>query len=108
MKLGGYIYLETVSFWPAHALPWDFWRFLSNGFHAFFNKYTGFEIISLAEGVPCKAYSLSYDIPTRRFWSYTINLGVSLIAKKTSEYRSDLLKWDIDVLDSISTMYPSK
>jgi len=108
MKLGGYIHVSTHPAWPAHELPWDFWRFPQNGFHALFNKYTGFEIIALAEGLPCRAYSLVNDPPTRRLWFHTLNQGVSLIAKKTGDYRSDLLKWDIDITDVVSTMYPSK
>jgi SAM-dependent methyltransferase len=108
MKTGGYIYLSTHPVWPEHEMPWDFWRFPKNGFHAFFNKYTGFEIISLTEGLPCKAYSFVDDAPTRSLWFRTMNQGVGLIARKTGNYRSDLLKWDVDVSDVIDTMYPQK
>ena len=108
MKTGGYMFLATHPAWPTHELPWDFWRFPSNGFHALFNKYTGFEIVSVAEGVPGKIYSLSEDAAARGLYLYTINQGVSLIARKTGSYRSDLLKWDIDIKDVINTMYPSK
>ena len=108
MKLGGYLHVSTHPAYPAHELPWDFWRFPYNSFHALFNKYTGFEIISLTEGLPCKAYSLVDDGPTRGLWIGTLNLGVALIAKKIGDYRSDLLKWDIDITDVVSTMYPNK
>jgi len=37
-----------------------------------------------------------------------VNQGVAVIARKTDEYRSDLLKWDIDISDVIETMYPEK
>ncbi len=107
MKPGGYIHVSSHPAWPAHELPWDFWRYQSNGFHALFNKYTGFEIVSLAEGLPCKVYSLVDDIPTRGLWAFTVNLGVAVIARKTGDYRSDLLKWDMEVSDAIETMYPS-
>jgi SAM-dependent methyltransferase len=106
MKTGGYLHVSTHTVWPEHEMPWDFWRFQQNGFHALFNKYTGFEIISLTEGLPCKAYSLVDDAPTRNLWFYTMNQGIAVIAKKISEYQSDLLKWDIDIADVINTMYP--
>jgi len=107
MKSGGYILISTHPVWPAHELPWDFWRFPGNGFHALFNKYTGFEIVSLAEGLPCKIYSLVDDPPTRGNCFHTVNQGVVLIARKTGSYRSDLLKWEIGVSDVLNTMYPS-
>jgi SAM-dependent methyltransferase len=65
MKEGGYVFLSTHPVWPAHELPWDFWRFPCNGFHGLFNKYTGFEIVSIAEGLPGKFYSLVDDAPDR-------------------------------------------
>lgn len=108
IKLEGYVYLSTHPVWPTHELPWDFWRFPSRGFHALFNKYTGFEIISLAEGLPCKIYSLAPDPPTRTNSFEIMNQGVALIARKTGNYCKDLLRWDIEVSDVVNTMYPSK
>ena len=108
MKTGGYMFLATHPVWPTHELPWDFWRFPCNGFHALFNKYTGFEIVSIAEGLPAKIYSLSEDATTRGHYRCTVNQAVALIVRKTGSYRSDLLKWDIDIKDVTDTMYPSK
>ncbi len=93
MKIGSYLYISTHPVWPEHEMPWDFWRFPKNGFYSLFNKYTGFEIIFLTEGLPCKAYSLVDDPPTRSLWFRTINQGVSLIVKKTNNYQSDLFKF---------------
>jgi len=108
MKTGGYMFLSTHPVWPTHELPWDFWRFPCNGLDALFNKYTGFQIVSIAEGVPAKIYSLSEDAPARDHYLFTVNQAVALIVRKTGSYRSDLLKWDIDIKDVINTMYPSK
>lgn len=107
MKTGGYMFLSTHPVWPTHELPWDFWRFPCNGFDALFNQYTGFEIVHIAEGAPAKIYSLSEAPPTRDHYLYTVNQAVALIARKTGSYRSDLLKWDIDIKDVTNTMYPS-
>ena len=106
LKTGGYVFLSTHPVWPAHELPWDFWRFPGNGFHALFNKFTGFEIIALTEGLPCKVYSLVDDAPTRETCFQSMNQGVALIARKTGDYRSDLLKWDIELSNVVDTMYP--
>ena len=106
LNTGGYVFLSTHPVWPAHELPWDFWRFPPNGFHAMLNKFTGFEIVSLSEGLPCKMYSLAEDAPTRTNHLATLYQGVSVVARKVGEYRSDLLKWDIDAGDVLDTIYP--
>ena len=108
MKTGGYVFVSTHPVWPEHELPWDFWRFPHSGFHALFNRYTGFEIVSLTEGLPCKTYSLVDDAPTRFNCFGTMNQGVALIARKIGDYRHDLLRWDIEVSDVVGTMYPNK
>lgn len=108
MKTGGYLHVSTHPVWPEHEMPWDFWRFPKNAFLALFNKYTGFEIISLTEGLPCKAYSLVDDPPTRGIWFRKLNQGVSLIVKKVDNYNSELLKWDVDISEVVDNMYPEK
>lgn len=106
IKLNGYVFVATHPAWPEHELPWDFWRFPCNGFRALFNKYTGFEIVSLTEGLPCKIYSLVDDVQTRGNCFQTTNQGVALIARKIGNYRNDLLKWDLEVSRVVDTMYP--
>ena len=106
LKTGGHVFLSTHPVWPPHELPWDFWRFPSGSFSALFNAYTGFEIVSLTEGLPSKMYSLVNDPPTQTNCFHTVNQGVALIAKKTDGYRRDLLKWDVEVSEVIDTMYP--
>ena len=108
MKVGGYVFISTHPAWPAHELPWDFWRFMSGGFQALFNEYTGFELVTVTEGLPCKAYPLVDDGPTKSITSGVMNLGVAAIARKTNEYRSDLLKWDIDIADITDSTYPDR
>ena len=47
MKMGGFLFISTHPTWSSHELPWDFWRFQKNSFHALLNKYTGFDIVKL-------------------------------------------------------------
>lgn len=106
MRTGGYLHVCTHPAWPEHEMPWDFWRFPHQAFHALLNTYTGFEITAIAEGLPCKAYSLVDDGPTRRLWLHSLNQGVAVTARKTGIYRSDLLKWEIEAREVIGTDYP--
>jgi SAM-dependent methyltransferase len=108
LRPGGYAYVSTHPVWPEHEMPWDFWRFPKSGFHALFNRFTGFEIVSLVEGLPCTVYSLVDDWPTRGNCFGKANQGVAVIARKISDVRDDLLRWDIAPSDVLDTMYPAK
>ena len=57
--------------------------------------------------LPCRTYSLVNDIPTKNIYRDSMALGVAVIAKKTHNYRKDLLSWDINAADVINTAYPS-
>ena len=106
LKPGGYVLLSTHPVWPAHELPWDFWRFPVAGLSHLFIPQTGFEVVEAVEGLPCRAYSLVPDAPTRPFFRYPMNMGVALLARKTGEYDPDRLRWDIDVLTAVQSEYP--
>ena len=108
LKKDGFMYLSTHPVWPAHELPWDFWRFPPGAFHAILNEYTGFKITCLNVGLPAKMYSLAPDPPTRTNCEHIIHQGISVIAQKTGDYRADLLKWDINPSNVLQTMYPKK
>ena len=103
---GGLVYLSTHPAWPAHELPWDFWRFPQGGFHALFNRQTGFEILTLNEGLPALMYSLVDDDATAHHYLHPVNQGVALIAKKVGPCDETDLRWDIAVGDVLDTMYP--
>lgn len=106
MKTGGYIFISTHPAWPAHELPWDFFRYMAGGFQSLFNDYTGFELVKVSEGIPCRAYALVDDTPARAVSKNVMNLCVAALARKTGNYRDDLLRWDIDAADVSGSMYP--
>jgi|RhiMethySRZTD1v2_1073278.scaffolds.fasta_scaffold82365_3 SAM-dependent methyltransferase len=106
LKVGGLVFVATHPAWPPHELPCDFWRYPVAGLSTLFIRETGFEIISATEGLPCKAYSLVTDPPTRGFFKFQLNMGVAVIAKKISEYDSVRLRWDVNVNELVSSSYP--
>ncbi len=106
LKPGGYVFVATHATWPPHELPWDFWRYPVAGLTNLFIRETGFEIISATEGLPCKLYSLVTDPPTRALYKFNLNMGVTAIAKKISDYDSTRLRWDVDVSQAVSSRYP--
>ena len=106
LKTGGIVAITSHPAWPPHELPWDFWRFQSNSFISLFNKHTGFEILNSTEGVPGRLYCLTKAPRIGDLYRHPIYLGVVVIARKTHDYDSDALRWDVDVRDITDTMYP--
>jgi SAM-dependent methyltransferase len=106
LKPGGYVYVSTHPAWPPHELPWDFWRYPVAGLTHLFIRETGFEVVSAAEGLPCKPYSLVTDLPTRALFKFCLNMGVAVIARKVSDYDPDRLRWDVDVSQAVKSHYP--
>ncbi len=107
LKPGGYVFLSTHPTWPAHELPWDFWRFPVAGISNLFIPQTGFELIEAIEGLPCRAYSLVADAPTRLLYRYTMNMGVGVLARKTGDYDREQLRWDVDPRSVVKSEYPN-
>lgn len=106
LKPGGHVFVSTHPVWPAHELPWDFWRFMEHGMHCLFNKATGFEIISLTEGLPGRVFSLVGDPALRDNYLHTVNQGIAVLARKISEYDREKLRWDLAPTDIMDSLYP--
>lgn len=106
LKPGGFVFISTHPVWPAHELPWDFWRFPVGGLTGLLSKPLGFELIAATEGLPAKVYSLVDDAPTRSLYRHGANLGVAVIARKIADYDHERLRWDIDIGEAIATQYP--
>lgn len=106
LKPGGLVFVATHPAWPAHELPWDFWRFPEAGLAHLLGPPTGFELVRTAEGIPAKMYALSRDATLRDLAKHHVNLGVAVLARKTHDYDPDKLRWDVDMAQAIRTEYP--
>ncbi len=108
LKPGGFVLTQTHPAWPEHEMPWDFWRFPHQSFISIFNEYTGFEIVSKAEGRPMRAFSLVKDAPMAKLYRFNLNGAVQCLAQKSGPYREDLIKWDVVANDVVENLYPEK
>jgi SAM-dependent methyltransferase len=106
LKPGGYVFISTHPTWPAHELPWDFWRFPVAGLAHLFTRELGFELVMATEGLPARIYSLVDDPPTRGVRDSYVNQGVAVIARKTHDFDPERLRWDVDVADVLKSEYP--
>ncbi len=103
LKLGGTIMVATHHTWPLHETPWDFWRFSDQGWHALFNRYTGFEILETALGEPASIvphYSHDVVFGLENQPAYLVSV---IVAKKIDNTE---LKWDVDAREITQDMYP--
>jgi SAM-dependent methyltransferase len=105
LKTKGYIFIATHTTWLPHELPGDYWRYMEGAFYALLNKQTGFELINVSEGLPCRTFSLVKDKPTLEIHHFSMNQGVSAFAKKIGPY-NEALKWDIDLSEIYGDAYP--
>ena len=82
--------------------------FSKNGFHSLFNQFTGFEIVELQVGLPCKPYALTADKSGRLFYKNTMNTAVAVLAKKVSDIDQDAIRWKIETKEIVDDIYPSR
>ena len=105
LKHGGLVFVATHPTWPAHALPFDFWRFSKESFKALFNQWTGFEILRADEGLPCAIVPYGFEPAMIDLHKQPANLGTSLVARKVGPY-DKRLAWDVDPASFLSSNYP--
>jgi SAM-dependent methyltransferase len=105
MKPGGLLFIGTHPTWPAHALPWDFWRFSKAAFEVLLNSSTGYELIRCAEGLPCSILPFGNEESMIGLHKQPANLAVSVVAKKTSYY-DERLTWDVKTDEILNSIYP--
>jgi SAM-dependent methyltransferase len=107
LKTGGLVFISTHPTYPPHERPWDFYRYSKHGLSVLLNKLTGFEIVDVCEGLPCRIIPLGFEPPMRRMQLFDAFLGVAILARKIGPADSRL-KWDIQLKEFLDTSYPSQ
>ena len=102
LKIGGVAYIEAPQTWPEHDSPWDYFRFSENSWCALFNKYTGFEIVKVAQGIPANVvpylYQPNQELDHQPGWMLS-----GVIARKISDSH---LSWSVPASDISQGIYP--
>ena len=104
LRIGGIGLIFTHQTIGMHDLPWDFFRFSDNAWHALFNEATGFRIID-----KCLDYTQfvlpsiirNDKIDAEKAAGFE---GSVVLFEKTGECN---LSWDVEMNQIINTMYPS-
>lgn len=105
LKPGGTLFISTHPTWPAHELPWDFWRFNKEAFKVLLNARTGFEIVTCDEGLSCSVVPHGTEGPMLGLAWQPAYLGVSVIARKIGAPDPNL-NWDLEIDTTLKTQYP--
>jgi Methyltransferase domain/Tetratricopeptide repeat len=103
MKIGAIGFVSSHQSFPLHEQPWDFWRFSDMGWHAIFNRVTGFEVIESgleerARIVPVNFNSITYGMDAGPAY-----LGSNVLFRKVAESIAD---WPVEPADLMKTAYP--
>jgi len=103
LKPGGLIMVTSHQTWPVHEVPWDYWRFSDQAWHALFHTLTGFEVLETALGekasiVPHALHAITKDLEVQPAFG-----GSAVLCRKVG---NTSLKWDVRVRDITDTLYP--
>jgi SAM-dependent methyltransferase len=107
LKPGGLLFISTHPTWPAHELPWDFWRFSKAAFAALLHVRTGFEIIRCEEGLPCSIIPHGKEASMLGMVHQPAHLAVTVLARKIGECDPSL-RWDVALGEILSSSYPAR
>jgi len=105
LKVGAQALIASHQTFPIHEAPWDFWRFAEGAFQGLLNRATGFEIVRCNSGLPCTILPLGTEKSTVGILGQPAFMGISVVARKTAEARSDL-QWNVSTEEILTTQYP--
>jgi len=104
LKPGGMAYIWAPQSYPIHDVPWDFFRFSENAWHALFNRRTGFEVVaadmSLQVHMVQRVYPEQSADP-----EHTLGfMSSEVLVRKIGPAEVD---WPVKLSEVIDTMYPT-
>jgi SAM-dependent methyltransferase len=104
LKTGGHAYIWAPQSQPIHDLPWDFFRFSDNAWHALFNRRTGFEVVAADMSMRVHMVPSVYPIQPA-FPEYTHGfMSSEVLVRKIGPAEVD---WPVRLPEVIDTMYPT-
>lgn len=108
LPIGGLSFHSVPFTWPVHEMPWDFWRFSTEGLRMLFSPALGFEVLSLGFVDPCRVH-LEQHVPPHWEMPFQRTYAKSMIlVRKVRDYPTENLQWNVrleDVLPDRSS-YP--
>lgn len=104
LKPGAHAYIWAPQSQPVHDLPWDFFRFSDNAWHALFNRRTGFEVVvadmSMRVHMVPRVYPIQPALP-----EHTLGfMSSEVLVRKIGPAEVD---WPVRLPEVIDTMYPT-
>lgn len=103
LKPGGLVLICTHQTFPLHEVPWDFWRFSDQSWHALFNSQTGFKVLETALGEPACIVPHLLHSATVTLDLQPAYLATSVLCQKIQETS---VAWDVKLQNVIETIYP--
>lgn len=93
LKPGGVTFHSTHPAWPIHEMPWDFWRFSSEGMKALFPDTLGFQVLSCRMNSPVRMY-MEQPLECLEFPLFRSYAGVAILAQKIQDFDESVFRWN--------------
>ena len=107
---GGFSFHCTHFAWPAHDLPWDFWRCSDEGLKALFSPALGFKTIKAGMYTPVRLHPDEVPIGQEMLPLHTAYGGSAILSEKVAEIDGSRFRWQtgIDEVLSADSHYPTE
>src|SRR3984893_7860445 len=93
LTLGGITFHSSHFAWPAHAMPWDFWRFSDEGFKVLFSNALGFAASKAGLFSPVRIHPDQIVDEQRMTPLHPGFGGVAILAEKIGEVDQERFRW---------------
>ena len=105
---GGIAFHCTHFAWPAHDLPWDFWRFSDEGLKAVFSPALGFRTIKAGMYTPVRLHPDEVPLGQEMLPLHTAYGGSAILSEKIAEIDGSRFRWqtNLDEVLSDESQYP--
>jgi hypothetical protein len=104
LKPGAHAYVWSHQSQPIHDLPWDFFRFSDNAWHALFNRRTGFEVVAADMSMKVHLVPRVYPSQSTHPEDTLGFMASEVLVRKTGPAEVD---WPVRLSEVIDTMYPT-
>jgi hypothetical protein len=105
---GGIAFHCTHFAWPAHDLPWDFWRFSDEGLKAVFSPALGYRTIKAGMYTPVRLHPDDVPLGQEMLPLHTAYGGSAILSEKIAEIDGSRFRWQTSLDEVLSTesQYP--
>ena len=107
---GGITFHCSHFAWPAHDLPWDFWRYSDEGLKVLFSPALGFRTRKAGMYTPVRLHPDDVPLGQEMLPLHTAYGGSAILSEKVAEIDESRFRWDtgLDEVLPPASQYPTE